>query len=126
MDRQQNHLNSPQVSTIKIQREASDPTLEDGSENLGLKKRYSFTRKSMIVDLSGPIFCDIFFSDRLKLLLNQVDDSIKLTPNRSSFCLMSAEASADYKIVLQSAVLKVRTVKVNAVNNPVIHFAAKS
>jgi len=80
----------------------------------------------MIVDLSGPIFCDIFFSDRLKLLLNQVDDSIKLTPNRSSFCLMSAEASADYKIVLQSAVLKVRTVKVNAVNNPVIHFAAKS
>ncbi|KAL9972486.1 hypothetical protein ACROYT_G018798 [Oculina patagonica] len=80
-----------------------DPTVAEGG-NEGLKKRYSFTKESMLVDLSGPLFCDIFFSDRL--LLNQVDVSIKLSPNRSNFCIMSGEAAADYKIVMQSAVLK--------------------
>lgn len=89
-----------------------DPTVAEGG-NEGLKKRYSFTKESMLVDLSGPLFCDIFFSDRL--LLNQVDVSIKLSPNRSNFCIMSGEAAADYKIVMQSAVLKVRTVKISPV-----------
>ncbi|KAK3702157.1 hypothetical protein QZH41_005460, partial [Actinostola sp. cb2023] len=52
-------------------------------------------------------------SDRL--LLNHVNVTIKLTPNTPAFTLMSGETNPNYKIVIQNAVLKVRTVKVSPV-----------
>ncbi|KAK3711055.1 hypothetical protein QZH41_006956 [Actinostola sp. cb2023] len=81
--------------------------------NAGLKERYKFTQKSYIVDLFGGLHCDMLFSDRL--LLNHVNVTIKLTPNTPAFALMSGEASPNYKIVIQNAVLKVRTVKASPV-----------
>ena len=81
--------------------------------NAGLKTRYKFTQKSYIVDLFGGLHCDMLFSDRL--LLNHVNVTLKLTPSTPAFALMSGEANPNYKIVIQSAVVKVRTVKVSPV-----------
>jgi hypothetical protein len=81
--------------------------------NAGLQTRYSFTQKSYIVDLWGPLHCDMLFGDRL--LLNHVDITIKLNPNSPAFALMSGETSPNYKIAIQSANLKVRAVKVSPV-----------
>jgi hypothetical protein len=91
--------------------DSTDPTLKTTAANSGLRTRYGFTAESALVDLLGPIFCDIFYSERL--LLNHVDITVKLTPNSSAFCLMSEEPSPNYKVVIQSAVLKVRQVKVS-------------
>jgi len=90
-----------------------DPTLTNAAANLGLKSHYSFIKESALVDLFGPIYCDLFYSERL--LLNHVNITVKLTPNNSAFCLMSGEAAPNYKVVIQSAVLKVRQVKVSPV-----------
>lgn len=89
--------------------DVADPTT--GGRNVGLKTRYSFTEKSHTVDMFGVLHCDMLFSERL--LLNHVDVTFKLTPNAPAFCLMSGEAGPDYKIGIQNAVLKVRSVKVS-------------
>lgn len=81
--------------------------------NTGLQTRYAFTKKSYIVDLWGPLHCDMLFSDRL--LLNHVDVTLKLNPNTPAFALMSGETNPNYKITIQSANLKVRAVKVSPV-----------
>ena len=83
----------------------------DAGSNTGLQTRYSFTKKSYIVDLWGPLHCDMFFSDHL--LLNHVDVTIKLNPNSTAFALMSGETNPNYKIAIQNAHLKVRAVKVS-------------
>lgn len=80
-------------------------------DNKGLQTRYSFTKESYIVDLWGPLHCDMLFSD--SLLLNHVDVTIKLNPNNAAFALMSGETSPNYKIGIQSANLKVRAVKIS-------------
>lgn len=82
----------------------------DGN-NGGLKIRHSFTKESYIVDLWGPLHVDALFTDRL--LLNHVNINFKLTLNSPAFALMSGETSPNYKISLQSATLKVRSVKVS-------------
>ena len=87
----------------------TDPT--GGGANIGLQTRYTFTEQSYIVDMFGGLHCDILFSERL--LLNHVNVTIKLTPNPPAFALMSGETNPNYKIAIQSAVLKVRTVKVS-------------
>ena len=87
----------------------TDPTT--GGTNQGLQTRYTFTEQSYVVDLLGPLHCDILYSERL--LLNHVDVTFKLTPNQPAFALMSGTSSANYKIAIQSAVLKVRAVKVS-------------
>lgn len=87
----------------------TDPT--GTGSNTGLQFRYSVTKESYTVDLFGPLHCDILFSERL--LLNHVDVTFKLTPNTPAFALMSEEASPNYKIAIQAAVLKVRSVKVS-------------
>lgn len=61
--------------------------------------------------MAGPLFCDVFFSERL--LLSYVD--LKVVMNRASneFCLMSSEDDVDYRVKLIDANLKIRKVKVN-------------
>ncbi|XP_046863209.1 uncharacterized protein F54H12.2-like [Xenia sp. Carnegie-2017] len=58
--------------------EVADPA--NASPNKGLKTRSRFTARSAIVEMGGPIFCDVFFGEGL--LLSYVD--LKVVVNRSS------------------------------------------
>ena len=44
--------------------EVADPT--NGSPNNGLKTQGKFTAGSAIVEMGGPIFCDVFSGERLE------------------------------------------------------------
>ena len=91
----------------------ADPTLagNHANVNLGLKKRYEFSKESGIIEMAGPIFCDVFMSERL--LLSYVDLKILMNRNVDEFCLMASEADADYRVKLTEVYLKIRKVKVN-------------
>ncbi|XP_071948941.1 uncharacterized protein F54H12.2-like [Antedon mediterranea] len=86
--------------------DVANPTLDDAAANQGLKKR-----GSRLVDLIGPIHCDIFFQDRM--MLNGVDIKLKLHRSKNAFCLMSSGAQAGYKLQLEAASIYVRKVKLN-------------
>ena len=49
--------------------DTADPRLagDHANVNLGLKKRYEFSKESGIIEMAGPIFCDVFMSERLLL-----------------------------------------------------------
>ena len=53
--------------------DTTDPTLADNNANVnpGLKARYAFNKESGTVEMAGPLFCDLFMTDRL--LLSFVD-----------------------------------------------------
>ena len=89
--------------------DVADPTLRDG--NKGLKARYTFSKTSGVIELAGPVFCDVFFTERL--LLSFVDLKVVLNRNGNEFCLMASEDDADYRVKLTEAYLKIRKVKVN-------------
>ena len=91
--------------------DVADPTLAGEAANHGFKSRYEFSKESGIVEMAGPIFCDVFFSERL--LLSYVDLKVIMSPNSHEFCLMSSVANADFRVKLIDAYLKVRRVKVN-------------
>ncbi|XP_046856166.1 uncharacterized protein F54H12.2-like [Xenia sp. Carnegie-2017] len=57
--------------------EVADPA--NASPNKGLKTRSKFTARSAVVEMGGPIFCDVFFGERL--LLSYVD--LKVVVNRT-------------------------------------------
>ena len=78
---------------------------------MGLKKRYAFSQESGIIEMAGPLFCDVVRSERL--LLSFIDLKIILNRNVNEFCLMASEADADYRVKLTEAYLKVRKVKVS-------------
>ena len=78
-------------------------------KNEGLKKRYELTKTSQVLDMIGQLHCDIFQQNRL--LLNLVDLKIKMTRSTPKFCLVSEEATANYKVVLEHASLYIRKVK---------------
>ena len=90
--------------------DVTDPTFAGAGANHGLKARYEFRKTCGIVEMAGPIFCDVFFSERL--LLSYVH--LKVDTNRASneFCLMSVE-NVDFKVKLIDAYLNVRNVKVS-------------
>ncbi|XP_046862563.1 uncharacterized protein F54H12.2-like [Xenia sp. Carnegie-2017] len=91
------------------QMDNADPA--HASPNRGLKTRNKFIMGSKIVDMAGPIFCDVFFGERY--LLSYVD--LKVVMNRTSdeFVLMSSVDGAAFRVKLIDAYLKVRKVKVN-------------
>ena len=88
---------------------------ESGSGNQGFAKRSKFIRNGKQFVLSGPIFADIFMSDRL--LLNMMD--LKVVLNRSShkFCLMDKTdenaPTVNPQVKLSEVILKIRKVKVD-------------
>ena len=90
-------------------------TIPIGTGNLGFAKRSKFIQNGKQFVLSGPIFADIFMSDRL--LLNMVD--LKVVLNRSSpkFCLMDLSGSGTPQVKpevkLTDVILKIRKVKVD-------------
>jgi hypothetical protein len=75
-------------------KQVDDPTTAGAAGNAGLRARYVFSKLSGTVEMTGPIFSDIFMSERL--LLSYV--YLKVILNRSSykFCLMASEDGADY------------------------------
>ena len=85
-----------------------------GTGNQGFAKRSEFIQDSKKFSLSGPIFSDVFMSDRL--LLNGM--TLKIVLNRSSdeFCLMDKNdpgSEVKPKVTLSNVVLKIRKVKVD-------------
>ena len=68
-------------------------------------KASDFSKESGIVEVAGPIFCDVFFSERL--LPSSVDLKVVMSPSSNEFCLMSSVANADFKAKLIEAYLKV-------------------
>ena len=91
---------------------ASDKLYVPESGNVGFAKRHQFIKNGNRFVLSGPIFADIFMTDRL--LLNMMD--LKVVLNRSSdvFSLMDLNDPAiEPKVQLTDVVLKVRKVKVD-------------
>ena len=93
--------------------DAADPTLaaNNANANLGLKNRYEFNKESGVIEMAGPLFCDVFKSERL--LLSFVDLKVILNRNIDAFCIMSDIDGATHKVKLTEAYLKVRKVKVS-------------
>ena len=62
-----------------------DPTLaaNNANTNQGLRTRYQFSRESGAIEMAGPIFCDMFRSERL--LLSYVDLKVILNQNVNEF-----------------------------------------
>lgn len=92
-----------------------DPSSADEEANLGLKKRYQFTKESKVVDMMGPLHTDQTFMD--KLLLNNVEVRFKLHRSKNEFCLVSSQLppqlAPDFRVHILDATLYVRSVKLN-------------
>ena len=104
---------SPPPPPINALVSALDPTLAAGQANTnqGLKTRYQFSRECRTIEIAGPIFCDVFGSERL--LLSYVDLKVILNRNVNEFCLMASGGKANYRVKLTEAYLKIRKVKVS-------------
>ena len=89
-----------------------------GTGNQGFAKRSKFIQNSKQFVLSGPIFADIFMTDRL--LLNMMDLRVGLNRSTNDFCLMDLSNSSDPtkpqvkpKVELSHVELKIRKVKLD-------------
>ena len=89
--------------------DVTDPTLADANANMGLKKRYEFSKQSGFIEMAGPLFGDVFKSERL--LLSFVDFKVILDRSVNEFCLMSDVDDADYRVKLTEVYLKIRKVQ---------------
>ena len=83
------------------------------SGNIGFAKRRQFIINGNQFVLSGPIFSDIFMTDRL--LLNMMDLKVVLNRSADSFSLMEIgnNPAIEPKVHFTDVVLKVRKVKVD-------------
>ena len=81
--------------------------------NAGFAKRQKFIQNGNQFVLSGPIFSDIFMTDRL--LLNMMDLKVVLNRSTDSFSLMEIgnDTPIEPKVHLTDVVLKIRKVKVD-------------
>ena len=86
-----------------------------GTGNQGFAKRSKFIQNSKQFVLSGPIFADIFMTDRL--LLNMMDLRVVLNRSSNTFCLMDLSAKENpavkTKVQLSHVELKIRKVKLD-------------
>ena len=86
-----------------------------GSGNQGFAQRHKFITNGNQFVLSGPIFCDIFMTDRL--LLNMMDLKVVLNRSTDAFSLMEIGNSGsnviEPRVHFTDVVLKVRKVKVD-------------
>ena len=118
----------PSTKKIKIKPVADDGSLgaeetvfinTAGTGNQGFAKRSKFIQNSKQFVLSGPIFADIFMTDRL--LLNMMDLRVVLNRSAPRFCLMdtTGEGTNDKpyqvkpKVELSHVELKIRKVKLD-------------
>lgn len=79
--------------------------------NDGFSKRNELTADKNVIDLYGPLHCDLFNVD--KYLINGVEMTIKLQRARDEFHLM-ASANTTGKFEILDAVLYARKVKISA------------
>ena len=90
-----------------------------GTGNQGFAKRSKFIQNSKQFVLSGPIFADIFMTDRL--LLNMMDLRVVLSRSAPGFCLMDTTGEGTDakpyivkpKVQLSHVELKIRKVKLD-------------
>ena len=83
-----------------------------GTGNQGFAKRHEFIQNGNQFVLSGPIFSDVFMSDRL--LLNMLNLKVVLNRSSHAFCLMDKNSTVkDAKVQLTDVILKIRKVKVD-------------
>ena len=90
-----------------------------GTGNQGFAKRSKFIQNSKQFVLSGPIFADIFMTDRL--LLNMMDLRVVLNCSAPGFCLMDTTGEGTNakpylvkpKVQLSHVELKIRKVKLD-------------
>ena len=83
-----------------------------GTGNQGFAKRHKFIENSKKFTLSGPVFTDVFMSDRL--LINMLDLKVVLNRSYNEFCLIDKNStSKNPKVELTDVVLKIRKVKVD-------------
>ena len=100
-----------------------------GTGNQGFAKRSKFIQNSKQFVLSGPIFADIFMTDRL--LLNMMDLRVVLNRSSNTFCLMDLTGVSNKpptfplspKVQLSHVELKIRKVKLDqAVSDGIEHM----
>ena len=85
-----------------------------GTGNQGFAKRHKFITNGNQFVLSGPIFADIFMTDRL--LLNMLDLKVVLNRSTDAFCLLeigNTSSPIKPRVHLTDVVLKIRKVKVD-------------
>ena len=82
----------------------ADPVL-----NTGLGTRSQQTKTSETVELQGRIHSDLFNQE--KLILNDVDLTVKLHRHKPEFCLLSADAAPAYKITIVDAIFYVKKIE---------------
>ena len=85
-----------------------------GTGNQGFAKRHEFIKGSKQFSVAGPIFSDVFMSDRL--LINMMELKVVLNRSPNHFCLMDKNTSGNEinpKVHLSNVVLKIRKVKVD-------------
>lgn len=91
-----------------------DTKVEDADsiegENAGLVNRAAFTQESKACDLEGPLLIDILETSRY--VPHGVPIHVKLWHNSNPFRLMSNNPSADYKIEIMDAVLRMYQIEV--------------
>ena len=92
---------------------SSEKIYKPESGNVGFAKRHQFIKNGNRFVLSGPIFADIFMTDRL--LLNMLDLKVVLNRSSDAFSLMEIgnDPAIEPKVQLSDVVLKVRKVKVD-------------
>ena len=90
--------------------DSSETLYKPGTGNQGFAKRHQFIKGGNRFVLSGPIFSDIFMTDRL--LLNMMDLKVVLNRSSDTFFLMEIGNSPaiEPKVQLTDVVLKVRKV----------------
>ena len=109
----------PTTISIKAKNAAKSDTEETftfkipGTGNQGFAKRSAFIQNSKQFVLSGPIFADIFMTDRL--LLNMMDLRVVLNRSSNAFCLtdLSSGTAVKPKVQLSHVELKIRKVKLD-------------
>ena len=112
-------LPSPKEMKIKIYDDSGTATNETlsitvpGTGNQGFAKRSKFIQNSKQFVLSGPIFADIFMTDRF--LLNMMDLRVVLNCSSNAFCLMDLtnNSTVKPKVQLSHVELKIRKVKLD-------------
>ena len=112
----------PSIETLNYRTAAIPPATEQnssvkysspGTGNQGFAQRHKFITNGNQFVLSGPIFSDIFMTDRL--LLNMMDLKVVLNRSTDTFSLMEIGNSSPIqpRVHLTDVVLKIRKVKVD-------------
>ena len=126
-------LPSPKTMNIKIYDDnganAADETVSvtiPGAGNQGFANRHKFIENGNQFVLSGPIFSDVFMSDRL--LLNMLNLKVVLNRSTNAFCLMDMNdknSMINPKVKLTDVVLRIRKVKVDPAINDATEITLK-